>query len=66
MGCVLIALSLWVLWAGGGAAAPRGEWPLPAHDAGLSARAELPLKMPQAPREVWSYDTGQVPVRWAM
>jgi len=45
-------------------AAP-GEWPLPAHDNHLSARAEVPCRMPTAPQEAWAYDLGQVPCGWA-
>lgn len=44
----------------------KGEWPLPAHDNKLSARAEVPCNMPTAPKEVWAYDLGQVPTRFAM
>ncbi len=45
---------------------PKGEWPMAAHDNQLSARGELPCDMPTAPKEVWTYDPGQLPTRWAM
>ncbi len=44
----------------------RGEWPLPGHDNRHLAQAELPCNMPEAPKEVWSYDLGPLPYVAAM
>ncbi|MCC6445363.1 MAG: VCBS repeat-containing protein [Armatimonadetes bacterium] len=63
---LLMGLFLLLLAAEPGKAAAKGEWPMPAHDARLSARAEVPCNMPQVPREAWSYDVGKISPRWAM
>ncbi len=57
---------LTLLIAGMAGGQVKGEWPMPAHDPMLTARAELPCNMPEAPEEYWSYDLGQEPVGWAM
>jgi len=46
--------------------APKGEWPLPGHDTRHLAQAELPCKMSEAPKEVWSYNLGKLPYPSAM
>jgi len=47
-----IVLGLLALVAAADAQTAKGEWPMPAHDAALTARSELPCKMPAAPKEV--------------
>ncbi len=63
---VFFIVLLLALTAVGFAGGSKGEWCMPAHDNRLSARAEVPCNMPNAPKEVWANDVGQSPVRWAM
>ncbi|MBI3923117.1 MAG: VCBS repeat-containing protein [Armatimonadetes bacterium] len=63
---LLVLAGLLLLTTAATVVGAKGEWPMPAHDNRLSAQAEVPCNMPQAPKEVWSYNLGQLPIRWAM
>lgn len=62
----LIPLSLLIFLAVSAAHAAKGQWPMPGHDNRLSAQAEVPCRMTEAPQEIWSADLGQTPIGWAM